>query len=449
MAVRHLLRATVLPALVLVLTAATARAEDAAEPLTLGRAIAIAEAQNHELAAADARLGAAEAGVDEARSHRLPRLDLAGGYQRSDNPVVVFGNLLRQESFGAENFALERLNRPDPLDNWNARIFVEQPLWTGGRVKRGEATARLHRDAASSGRERVRQEVVRRVIESYTTAVLAERQLGVARESLATAEAHVRLIRDLYEGGLVVESDLLLAQVRESEVREVAIRAESGVEVSKAALNLVLGRDLATPVTLPESLEPGEADDGEIDVLVGRARERRPDLEAARRQLAAAEARVDLERAGRRPEVGFQAAWETNAEDFFGNDGDNTTLGVGFRVPLFDGFATRARVRRAREEAREAEQRTEILASGVGLEVRQAHSELRASRQRLELAGKSVELARRSLGIVEDRYKEGLVTLPELLEAETALTEARLREVAAKRDVLLARASLDLAVGEL
>ena len=90
-----------------------------------------------------------------------------------------------------------------------------------------------------------------------------------------------------------------------------------------------------------------------------------------------------------------------------------------------------------------------MLASSVGLEVRQALSELGASRERLQLSGRSVELARRSLTIVEDRYKEGLVTLPALLDAETALTEARLRDVSARRDVLLAQAGLGLAVGEL
>lgn len=436
-------------AAVAVVAALAAGPAAAQEVLTLEQAIEIAQAQNHQLLAADARLGAAEAGVDEARSYRLPRLDLEASYQRSDNPVLVFSNLLRQEDFGAENFALDRLNHPDPLDNWNATVKVEQPLWTGGRLARGEEAARLERDATSSGRERTRQEVVRRTIASYTGAVVAERRLAVAGEALATAGAHVRLIRDLYEGGLVVESDLLLAQVRESEVREEVIRAESGVEVSRAALNLVLGRDLGTPIVLPETLELEPADGEALEALIERARVTRPDLEAARRQLASAETGVALARAGRRPTVGFQAAWETNARDFFGNDGDNTTLGVGLRWPLFDGFATRARVRRAREQAREAEVGVDLLAESVALEVRQAHSELRAAGQRLEQSAQSVGLARRSLAIVEDRYKEGLTTLPELLDAETALTTARLREVAARRDVLLARASLDLAIGEL
>ncbi|MCP4550224.1 MAG: TolC family protein [bacterium] len=75
--------------------------------------------------------------------------------------------------------------------------------------------------------------------------------------------------------------------------------------------------------------------------------------------------------------------------------------------------------------------------------------ELRAAAQRLEQARRSVELAARSHDIIQDRYREGLTILPELLDGETALTRARLREVAARRDVLVARATLDLATGNL
>ena len=58
-------------------------------------------------------------------------------------------------------------------------------------------------------------------------------------------------------------------------------------------------------------------------------------------------------------------------------------------------------------------------------------------------------LAGNSLAMVQDRYKEGLTTLVELMETETALTSARTREVQARRDLLLADATLKLAIGRL
>ncbi len=90
-----------------------------------------------------------------------------------------------------------------------------------------------------------------------------------------------------------------------------------------------------------------------------------------------------------------------------------------------------------------------LLGQSVELEVRTAFHDLRGARKRLEQAGLAVELAGTSLGMVEDRYREGLTTLVELMEAETALTSARTREVQARRDLLLADATLKLAIGRL
>lgn len=445
---RGLATAALMIALIL-LAGTPVRAEE--EPvLTLAQAISIALEHNHELEAADARLGAATAGFDEVRAERLPRLGLAAAVQRTDNPVLVFSNLLGQESFTAENFALDRLNQPDPLSNWKTRLTLTQPLWTGGRIGSAIGAAELGRQAADSGREATRQGVIHGVIAAYTAAVLADHELAVARESAATASAHVDWVRDLWESGLVVESDVLQAEVRVSEIEELVIRAASGVEIARAALNLELGRDLGTPMTLPADVElDPAATDVELDALVAAALERRPDLRAAHELTGAAGRRVDLERAGRRPEIAVEAGWEANAEDFFGADGDNWALTVGLQLNLFDGHRRRARVERADHQRQEAEARAALLAESVGLEVRRAVSQLEAARQRLEQSERGVTLAERSLEIVEDRYREGLTVLTELLDAQNALTRARLRGLAARRDLLLARATLDLATGNL
>ncbi len=440
--------------LALCLLAAPAPGQQDPPILTLERAVEIALNGNREIRAAQARLGAAEAGLDEARSFRLPRLTLDGAVQRTDHPVLVFSNLLSQSSFGAENFALEALNEPDALNNWQARLKLSQPLWTGGRIRGGIDAAVLARDAAASEREAARQQVVHQVIESYTAAVLARGELEVTRESLETARAHVALVGDLHRAGLVVASDLLQAEVRESEVRELTIRAESAAAVSLAALNLALGRDLDTPVRLPAELarDDGDAeagDGGELARLVARAWRRRPDLDAARDHQAASERQTRIARAARRPRVGLDASVEANAEDFFGADGDHWAVTVGLSYNLFDGGAARARVTRAAYRATEAAEQAELLAQAISLEVRRAAFELRAARQRLTQAEKGVDLAERSLEIVADRYREGLTLLTELLDAETALTRSRLRRIAATRDLLLARATLDLATGDL
>jgi outer membrane protein TolC len=439
------------PLLLLALGSLPAGAQEPpADALTLQGAIEIALDNNHRLAASEAGVRKAEARLGGAKSARLPRVDLHEIVSRTTNPVMVFGNLLRQEEFGPENFDPARLNEPDALTNFASRLTVEQPVWTFGKIEGGVDAAESAAKAASTGHERARQQVVHGVMEAYTGAVLADRHLQVAREALGTAKAHVELVRDLYEGGMVVESDLLQAQVRESEVEEMVARAESARATAIAGLNLAMGVPLGQPVVLPETIDVEAAAAGRsLDVLVSEALEQRPDLASAEAGTEAAKAMARSARAGFWPDVGVQGAYEANAESFFGTNGTNWSVIVAATIPLFDGFETRSKVRAARAEVDAASEQTALLRQQIELDVRRAYHDLRAATKRLAQARRAVDLAEASLRIVEDRYKEGLTTMVELLDAETALTRARTRRVAARRDVLLSRATLDLAVGRL
>jgi outer membrane protein TolC len=326
---------------------------------------------------------------------------------------------------------------------------VTQPLYAGGRLEHGLAAAGLQREAAALARERTRQEVVHQVIAAYSDAVVAGRQLEVARQALETARSNERIVSDLREGGLVVESDLLQARVRVIEVEELVVRAESGEEVARATVNLVLGRDLGTPFLLPQELEAPARAAEPLDALLVEAAERRPDLRAVQIRIAAAAKDAQVARSGSRPELGLTGLLEANSEDHPGADGDNWSVLVSASYTLFDGRAARDRFRRADERRQETESLRDLLASSIGLEVRAAMADLAAARKRLEHADRAAELAVESLRIVQDRYREGLTTLAELLDAETALTRARVRGVAAQRDLLLSDATLELAVGRL
>jgi len=142
-------------------------------------------------------------------------------------------------------------------------------------------------------------------------------------------------------------------------------------------------------------------------------------------------------------------AFEANNENFIGASGTNWTVMATFRISIYDGGDTRARVAQAREGHRQLELTRDLLEEEIALEVLRASTGYSTAQQRLVETRKAVQLARESLRMIEDRYQEGLSPLVELLEAENALTRARTREVAARRDLFVARSGLDLAVGRL
>ncbi|MBD3867800.1 MAG: TolC family protein [Acidobacteria bacterium] len=448
------MRGWIIGLLLLALAAApvTGAGGEALEPLTLEEAIQIAMEGNRQLDIASASADAAEQSSVEARSHLVPRVDLIEDFSWTTNPVYVFGNLLGQESFTAANFDIGFLNQPDSLTNFRTQVMVSQPVYTGGKIRSGVDAARAGRDAAESDRERTRQQVVHQVLDAYTGAVLAERYREVAGESLKTSQAHEKLVADMYQAGLVVESDLLQVQVRRTEIEEMVIRAESAAAVSMAGLNMVMGEPMGKVYALSALCDSGACkveDEEALEVLVNEARAGRPDLKASALKAEAASLMIREARSGGRPEVGVSGIYEANAEDFIGADGTNWSVMAHARLRLFGGKEVRAKVARSEAEHRMALSASELMGQSVELEVRTAFHELKAARKRIEQAGMAVGLAGASLVMVEDRYREGLTTLVELMEAETALTSARTREVQARRDLLLADATLKLAIGRL
>ncbi len=416
--------------------------------LRLEEAIAVALQRNRHLSAAEAGREAAAAGAQEARAGRLPRFGVAEVASRSTNPVMVFDNLLGQEAFGPANFDPAFLNEPDPLTNFTSRLVVTQPVWAGGRLRAQARAAREGSAAADLLTRRTRQQVRHQVVAAYSDAVLAGARQRVATEALATARAHVALAEDLRAAGLVVASDVLSAQVRASEIEEMLAAAAGEVQVSYAALNAVMGLPQSAPVALPDALpEPEAGQEADLEALLAEAREGRLDGQAGEREVARAAWQARAARAGHRPQVDLVAMYEANHDSYPGADGTNWTVMASVGLTLFDGGATRAQVRRGLAEAKARERMQEQLHEEIALEVRRAWADGATARARLEQARGAAGLARESLRMVEDRYREGLAPLVELLDAETARTRARAREVEALRDLVVASSALELAVG--
>ena len=118
--------------ILLLLLAAPAWGQDA---LALRDAVLLALRENKLLAAAAAGLQASEERIAQARGGTLPKVNYSQSFTRSDNPVFVFSSLLTQHEFGAANFNIGPLNRPDFLNNFQSQVTVDQVLYDGGQTR--------------------------------------------------------------------------------------------------------------------------------------------------------------------------------------------------------------------------------------------------------------------------------------------------------------------------
>jgi outer membrane protein TolC len=378
-------------------------------------------------------------------------VDLSQGFLRGNDPVYVFGTLLRQRQFTAANFGLPGLNAPTPLNNSVTRVDGQMMLFDFMRTRNRVAGARRMETAADFSTEQARQDLILRVVRAYYGVIVARENVAAAREALRTAESNEQRVINMEQAGLVVASDKLSAQVFRAQMKEREIRAENQLELARMSLGHELGLG---PVAVKEPqdalVEPAAGALTTMAEWERTALAERPALRAAEMQQQAAASGSKVARAEFAPKIGVFADFERDAETpGGGSSGTNWTAGARIEVNLFAGGADRARLDEARARERQAANQVEYFRSGVRLEVRQAFLEVSAAEQRAAAARDSVEQAKESLRIIQNRYEAGLATMTDLLRAQSAQLDARTGYLSALHDWQVARAQLERAVGKL
>lgn len=436
-------------------TFASASGEEGSKgtPITLEQALDIAFSNNPRLKSAGYQVEAAAAGVVKAGSGNLPKIEITEIYQRTTNPMWAFGHKLNQEAIASADFSPDKLNNPDPTDNWGTILSITQPIYTGGKVAAYKEQATLAKEASLKDRERIMQKTVFEVTRAYYGIDVAESNLEVVRDALRAADANMQTARSLRDAGVIVESDFLAARVGWAELKEDEIKSLNAVALSKAVLNNVMGVDLEADYSLserlPDDLEKMGAEIGlvpEGGKHAGAAVER-PDLAGMKLREEIGEKGIKAARADLLPTIGLTANYEIDGSSLVTGDGTNWTVMGVLKWNLFSGYEDTARVSEARAESNRIKEMKREMESGIRLEALSARFELKAARERVYVAKESVRQTEESFRIVNNRYAEGMATIVDLFETGSAQKKAKMSLSQAVYDYKVGEARLKLALG--
>jgi len=414
------------------------------ETLGLGGTLARARAQSRDVTAARARAEAGSQLARQARAFRLPRVSLQEIWVRTDSPADAFGLLLNQERFSLPEFSAGDPNDPAATENALTRLEVSLPLYTGGELSARIRQARLAAEATRETAAWVEEGAALAAAEAYIRLAQIREQVALLESSLETVRAHVRLAELYVEQGMLVRSELLRAEVERSRIEDLLSQARGQAKVAEANLSFRLAADfsstwelepLPAPQPVRESLESWLAD-----------AEARRDLTSARRMLDAGELEVEVKRSGILPRVGFAARRDLNDDRLFGSSGDSTAVMVMAGVDLYGG-GHRAAAAAARSEVEAARSEVEQFRQGIRLAVKEAFENAMSARERHETAVAAQESARQVERITQERFKKGVVKTIDVLDAGSALREARTRELVARSEAHLATFTLAVTAG--
>jgi outer membrane protein len=421
---------------------AAAFAQGATTKLTLDEAIAQGLANSPRLKELQAREEAARAVAEGRAAAQRPALALQGGYSRTnhvDEFAVGVPGINRQVLY------------PDIPDNIRSRLDLQWLFYSGGRLEQLERAARAERSAAGEDLSAVRADLRLEITRAFWTLVTAREAEQVLARSLDSIGSYVNDLRVRLDQGLIPPNELLSAQAQQSRQRVGSIEATNARQIAEADLRRLLGDGIGAiePVA---ALEPSRGAAANVERLVAQAIAQRPERRALTDRAGAALMRGEAAKAGLRPQLTFTGGYDyarPNPRIFprVGRWEDSWDLSVNASWTLWDGGRTRSERAEAMANARAAQERIADFDRQVTFEVRQRQLELDSSRAAIDAATDEVRAAVEAQRVLAERFKAGVATNTEVLDAQTAVLQAELDRTRALASARLAEARLARAIG--
>ncbi|MHC1729492.1 MAG: TolC family protein [Syntrophobacteraceae bacterium] len=423
-------------------------AETQTGPLTVDRAIEEALRVSPELEQIQQRIGAAAEQVVQAEASFYPRLVLSEDFNVTDNPVFALMNIVNQRRFNP----LINFNDPGQQQNVASRIQGEWVLFEGGSRWYGRKAALWQHGSVKAELEAGRNRLVAKVSETYFRWLQGLGFIGVAERALDAAKTDERLGEARLQAEMALSSEVLRLKVRTSEAHDHLVTARTGARKFQAGLERLLARSIR-PDEVPDParitstlslLEKAPEDPGD---LVKKALDNRPEMAAARSLIQSAGERVKSARGGLLPKIGA-TAWQQWDSESLGKSAESWMVGLQATWSIFEGGAALSRIREARNRLKEIEARGEQVALDIALEVNQAALAVQEATEKLTVAEERRQWAEKALEEVRNLYRNQVVTVDSLLQADVAWNRAEVSYTAALFEVKISRALLKQSLGD-
>ncbi len=389
----------------------------------------VQEAQTNNL-----DLVAAAAGVDQARAlarqagaSLAPDIGLSAGASRS-------GQLNSGSGSAADSFSA------------GVQVAWEADVW--GRIRSGVAQATASAQAAEADYQFAQYSIAANTAAAYFAAIEANLQTQIAKDSLEILENMNRIVQAQFNEGAASAQDLALSKSDLASAREQVVSLEGSSRDALRSLELLLGRypgaDLKVRTTLPAVPSPPPTG------VPAQVLERRPDLIAAERQVAAAFNATNQAKAARLPSLSLTGnLGGTSGELSRLLDPGNVAwnIGTSLLAPLFDGGRRRENVNIANAQQEAALAQYANAALQAFSDVESALDQGQVLTARLAQLKEAADQSAKAYRLAELRYKEGETSLVDLLTVQQRLIGARSSLSSVQRLLLQQRVNLNLALG--
>ena len=357
--------------------------------------------------------------LSTARNSRLP--DLTAGASQSFN----FGRGLNSEN--------AYVNRNTQSTGFNLQTSV--PLLTGGRIPNEIAMSRLNLQAATADLEHARQSIALQVAAAYLQAVYAAEVVKVQEAQVAFSKIQEDRISKLFNAGKSPESDVVEAhsQVAQDEMG----RTQAKCDYKLAMLDLSQLLELSSPDSIEIVAPQGETSPTLPplpDRIFARAEGVKPEIQAEKLRLQAAEKNIRIAKAALYPTLSLGAGLSSEYYKTSGyqaasfskqlSDNFNKSIGLSLNIPIFNRLATRNSIRQAKLQQSEQALQLDETKKTLYKEIQQAYYNAVNAQAKYESALAARKAAESNFNMMTGKFENGRANATELEEAKTKRANA-------------------------
>ncbi len=386
-----------------------------------------------DLAAALARYNQAKAFSDQLRSGLFPSLVLGADAQRD-----------RQSDMRP----LRGLNSPADYNSFTAGVQVNYELDLWGRIRNEVAAGRAQAQAYAADLESARLSLQAQLADDYLALRGLDRQVATLNETVKAYESALELTQTRHDGGIASGLDVARAQTQLGTSRSLAAQTLALRAVAEHAIAALIGES-ASEFSIPPRLAQIELPQVPVGVPATLL-QRRPDIAAAQRRIAASNASVGVARAAFFPAVtlsataGYQSTaageWITAPNLFW-------SIGPSLLLTLFDAGKRKAQVAQAQAALDEAGAQYRSVVLTAFQQVEDGLALVHDYRDAAIEEHSAVTAAERSLDFALTRYREGEVSYLEVVTSQTITLQTQLDSVSLDTRELRASVQLIRALG--
>jgi outer membrane protein TolC len=414
--------------------------------LTLPESIQIALRKSKVLTIAQERFKEAEAKRKEVRAGFLPQISNSSTYTRLD--IVPYMSL-SEFPFSLPPGIPSRIPMGD-RDIYSVATSVQQPLFTGFKLSTNYKMAQYFAEAERFNLQKTEAEVIFNVENAYWGVVKAQQFQAVSEQAVRQVEAHVEDLENMYQVGMVAQNDLLRANVQLSNTELMRIKATNAVQMAKTAFCNTLGIALDTDVGLDARLEHKQMLEIPLKRAIQTALRERPELKGMHYNLKAAQKAVSLfSRSRWLPDIvligdyNYKKPNRENKKKWYGS----WDVTLALQMNIWDWGSTYYQTSQAKHRLRQVEEGFKQLKDGIVLEATQSYLALQEVAQKVAVTQENIVQAQENYRVTEERFKQGMATNTEVLDANTLLTKAKMDHIQALADYSIAQATLEMAMG--